>query len=139
VASELERAVQRATPVPAAVTDAARAALGRRAAGALAALTADAAEGSAATRRRRLTWTVGGIDIHADVVPGTGRSSAMRCRVVGGVLVAASVDVPSTTLECALSGNTFDIADVPAGPVRLLLEVAGDGASRRIHTDWVTV
>jgi hypothetical protein len=141
VSSELERALQGATPVPAAVTEAARAALGRRAPGELATLTTDDAEGAGATRRRRLMWTTGGVDIHAELVrgPGSERSSTLRGRVVGATVVAASVDVPATTAPCALSGITFEVADVPAGPVRLLVEIADGGESRHLHTDWVTV
>jgi hypothetical protein len=123
------------------VTEAARAALGRRAAGELATLTTDVAEGAGPTRRRRLTWTVGGVDIHAELVraPGRGRSSTLRGRVIGATAVAAWVDVPATTAPCALSVDSFEAADVPAGPVRLLVEVVDGGESRRLHTDWVTV
>jgi hypothetical protein len=47
--------------------------------------------------------------------------------------------VPATTQECAVAGNAFEADDVPAGPVRLLVEVADGSASRAVHTDWVTV
>jgi len=145
LATNLGRLLRRLDPVPAAVHEAALAAIGWRDPDAeLAALVGEELVGTAGgtvpvrgTPPRLLTFQAGEVVIEMEVTEESG-----GLHLVGQVVPPAALSLSSRgrtrSLEADALGR-FSAAGVPPGPVRLCAEVRRDTGTTRVCTEWVVL